>query len=185
LRQKGQLLMDVRGGSRLVLRRAPGNPAGARLIVGGRVFRAAIGRSGVRAVKREGDGGTPRGRLALRQVLCRADRGPRPCTMLPVRAIRPDDGWCEDPESPNYNRLVRMAPGGTADRLQRDDHLYDLIVVLGHNDGPRAKGRGSAIFMHLAREGMTPTAGCIALSRPDLLAVLRSVRRGSFIEVMA
>jgi L,D-peptidoglycan transpeptidase YkuD (ErfK/YbiS/YcfS/YnhG family) len=133
--------------------------------------------------KREGDGATPIGRFAMRQVLYRADRGPRPRTTLPSRAIRTFDGWCEDPNDPNYNRLIRLSPRYQGDRLTREDHLYDLIVVLGYNDIPRARDRGSAIFVHLARDGYTPTAGCIGLSRHDLLMLLRHAKRGSPIVV--
>jgi L,D-peptidoglycan transpeptidase YkuD (ErfK/YbiS/YcfS/YnhG family) len=145
--------------------------------------RAALGRSGVRALKREGDGATPLGRFPIRQVLYRADRISRPRTKLPVRAIRDGDAWCEEPADSNYNRLVMLAPGSNADRLKRTDHLYDLILVLGHNDRPRVRGCGSAIFMHLPREGYAPTAGCIALSMRDLLALLGQVRRGTMIMV--
>jgi L,D-peptidoglycan transpeptidase YkuD (ErfK/YbiS/YcfS/YnhG family) len=101
-----------------------------------------------------------------------------------LRPIRADDGWCEEPADRNYNRLVKLSPRSSADRLTRDDHLYDLILVLGHNDRPRVKGRGSAIFVHLARPGYSPTAGCIALSRHDLLMLLSELRRGSAIVVM-
>jgi L,D-peptidoglycan transpeptidase YkuD (ErfK/YbiS/YcfS/YnhG family) len=101
-----------------------------------------------------------------------------------LRAIRADDGWCEDPADRSYNRLVKLSPKSRADRLTRDDHLYDLILVLGHNDRPRVRGRGSAIFVHLARPGYSPTAGCIALSRHDLLMLLSELRRGSAIMVM-
>jgi L,D-peptidoglycan transpeptidase YkuD (ErfK/YbiS/YcfS/YnhG family) len=134
-------------------------------------------------LKREGDGTTPIGRFVMRQVLYRADRGFRPRSSLPLRAIRSYDGWCEDPRDPNYNRLVKLTPRDTSDRLTRDDHLYDLIVVLGYNDVPRVRGRGSAIFVHLAREGYTPTAGCIGLSRHDLSMLLAQTRRGSRIVV--
>ncbi|MGB6700922.1 L,D-transpeptidase family protein [Methyloceanibacter sp.] len=148
------------------------------------VRRAALGRSGARALKREGDGATPLGRFPVRQVLYRADRVMRPRTVFPLRAIRADDGWCEDPADRNYNRLVKLSPRSGADRLTRDDNLYDLILVLGHNDRPRVRGRGSAIFVHLARPGYAPTAGCIALSRHDLLMLLAELRRGSAIYVL-
>jgi L,D-peptidoglycan transpeptidase YkuD (ErfK/YbiS/YcfS/YnhG family) len=118
-------------------------------------------------------------------VLYRADRVPRPRLPFPVRAIRGDDGWCEDRSDRNYNRLVKLSPGSTADRLKRDDHLYDLVLVLGHNDRPRVKGKGSAIFVHLAREGFTPTAGCIALSCRDLRALLAELRRDSEISIIS
>jgi L,D-peptidoglycan transpeptidase YkuD (ErfK/YbiS/YcfS/YnhG family) len=179
--EKGQLLVRVKRD--IALRRAPGNPREGRLLLahGGR--RAALGRSGIKALKREGDGATPLGRFPVRQVLYRAGRLPRPRTPLPLRAIRADDGWCEDPADRNYNRLVKLSPRSGADRLTRDDHLYDLILVLGHNDRPRVRGRGSAIFVHLARPGYAPTAGCIALSRHDLLMLVAQLRRGSVIVV--
>jgi L,D-peptidoglycan transpeptidase YkuD (ErfK/YbiS/YcfS/YnhG family) len=145
---------------------------------------AALGRTGIRALKREGDGATPLGRFAVRQVLYRADRVMRPRTQIPVQAIREHDGWCEDPSDRNYNRLVKLSSQSRADRLIRSDHLYDIVLVLGHNDQPRVKGRGSAIFVHLARPGFTPTAGCIALTRHDLTMMLREVRRGTQIVVI-
>ena len=167
----------------IALRRAPGTPREGRLALAHGVRRAALGRSGARALKREGDGATPLGRFPVRQVLYRADRVMRPRTVFPLRAIRADDGWCEDPADRNYNRLVKLSPR-SADRLTRDDNLYDLILVLGHNDRPRVRGRGSAIFVHLARPGYAPTAGCIALSRHDLLMLLAELRRGSAIYVL-
>jgi L,D-peptidoglycan transpeptidase YkuD (ErfK/YbiS/YcfS/YnhG family) len=168
----------------IALRRAPGNPREGRLVLAHGVRRAALGRSGVKALKREGDGATPIGRFPVRQVLYRADRLARPRTAFPLRAIRADDGWCEDPADGSYNRLVKLSPRSRADRLTRDDNLYDLILVVGHNDRPRVKGLGSAIFVHLARPGYAPTAGCIALSRHDLLMLLAELRRGSAIYVL-
>ena len=168
----------------IVVRRAPGNPREGRLVLAHGVRRAALGRSGIKALKREGDGATPLGRFPVRQVLYRADRVTRPRTVFPLRAIRADDGWCEDPADRNYNRIVKLSPRSRADRLTRDDNLYDLILILGHNDCPRVKGRGSAIFVHLARPGYAPTAGCIALSRRDLLMLLAELRRGSAIYVL-
>jgi L,D-peptidoglycan transpeptidase YkuD (ErfK/YbiS/YcfS/YnhG family) len=129
---------------------------------------AALGRGGIRTLKREGDGGTPFGRFPVRQVLYRADRVLRPCTTLPLHAIDDQDGWCDDPADRNYNRLVRLPSRRSAEGLKRADHLYDIVLVLGYNDRPRVRGKGSAIFVHLARPSFTPTDGCIALSRHDL-----------------
>ena len=168
----------------IALRRAPGNPREGRLALAHGVRRAALGRSGARALKREGDGATPLGRFPVRQVLYRADRVMRPRMVFPLRAIRADDGWCENPADRNYNRLVKLSPRSRADRLTRDDNLYNLILILGHNDRPRVRGRGSAIFVHLARPGYAPTAGCIALSHHDLLMLLAQLRRGSAIYVL-
>ena len=138
------------------------------LIAGALVFPVAIGRGGIKANKREGDGGTPRGAFRLRRLWWRADRLARPMTHLPVRRIRPDDGWCEDPADRAYNRPVLVPPGSNADRLWRQDRLYDLIIELDHNTRPRIAGRGSAVFVHVARPGFLPTAGCVAL-KPDAL----------------
>jgi L,D-peptidoglycan transpeptidase YkuD (ErfK/YbiS/YcfS/YnhG family) len=133
------------------------------LVAGGAVFPCALGRSGIGTVKREGDGLTPRTDLPLRGVFYRADRLPRPRTLLALRRIGPRDAWCDDANDRRYNRLIDRPPGEAEERLQRDDHLYDIVVELGWNDRPVIRGRGSAIFWHLARPGFTPTAGCIAI----------------------
>lgn len=136
----------------------------------------ALGRSGVVARKREGDGGTPLGRFAMVEVLFNPVAAGRPATRLPVRAIGVDDGWCDDPQDRNYNRFVRHPYGACAERLWRDDGIYDVVVVLDHNRLPRVRGKGSAIFMHVARAGYTPTEGCIALALADLKRILASAR---------
>jgi L,D-peptidoglycan transpeptidase YkuD (ErfK/YbiS/YcfS/YnhG family) len=168
----------------VAVRRAPGDGRRAHVALAHGVRPAALGRTGIRALKREGDGGTPLGRFAVRQVLYRADRVERPSTSLPMRAIRANDGWCEDPANRNYNRLISVSPLSSADRLTRADHLYDLVLVLGYNDRPRIRGKGSAIFVHLARPDYAPTAGCIALSRHDLTMLLAELRPGSSIAVL-
>jgi L,D-peptidoglycan transpeptidase YkuD (ErfK/YbiS/YcfS/YnhG family) len=141
----------------------------------------ALGRSGRRLVKREGDGATPVGHWALVEVLYRADRVGRPITALPIRPIKVSDGWCDAVGDRNYNRLVQHPYAASAEELWRQDHLYDLVVVLSHNRIPRVQGGGSAIFMHLARPGFAPTAGCIALRESDLRRLLARSARGTMI----
>lgn len=138
----------------------------------------ALGRSGISARKREGDGATPLGTWRVERVLYRADRVARPMTGLPVVRIRRDDGWCDEPRDRNYNRAVRLPYPASAECMWREDHLYDLVVVLDHNTRPRVQGGGSAIFIHCAREGFKPTAGCIAFREADLRLMLRHMRRG-------
>jgi L,D-peptidoglycan transpeptidase YkuD (ErfK/YbiS/YcfS/YnhG family) len=128
----------------------------------------ALGRSGIRADKREADGGTPHGCFRPVRLWWRADRLPRPRTMLPLRRIGPLDAWCEDPADRRYNRSYRRSANEPGDRLMRGDHLYDLIVEINHNTRPRVAGRGSAVFIHVARPAFGPTAGCVALRRRDL-----------------
>jgi len=167
----------------IVVRRAPGKPAEGRLLLPHGARRTALGRSGMKALKREGDGATPLGRFPIREVLYRTDRISRPRTGVPCRVIRKRDGWCDDPSDRNYNRPIKLPSRRSAEGMMRADELYDVVVVLGYNDRPRVRGRGSAIFMHLARPGYTPTEGCIALSRGDMLALLRHLRPGTWIDI--
>jgi L,D-peptidoglycan transpeptidase YkuD (ErfK/YbiS/YcfS/YnhG family) len=122
--------------------------------------------------KREGDGATPTGRFALRRLYYRSDRQFRPQTGLPTTQLKADDGWCDSATDRNYNRLIKHPYPASAERMWRADHLYDVVIVIGHNDQPRIKGAGSAIFMHLARDGFKPTEGCVALRPADMRRLL-------------
>jgi L,D-peptidoglycan transpeptidase YkuD (ErfK/YbiS/YcfS/YnhG family) len=143
-----------------------------RLILGGRTYRVAVGRGRVRPDKQEGDGASPAGLLPLRRVLYRADRIRPPDCAVPIEPIAPNDGWCDDPSHADYNHLVRLPHHGRCEELWRSDPLYDIVGVLGWNDSPVVRGRGSAIFLHLARPDYAPTEGCIALAADDLRGVL-------------
>lgn len=147
--------------------------------MGPAVVRVALGRGGVRAYKREGDGATPGGLLPLRRVMYRADRVKRPLAEVPVSPLAPHDGWCDDPASALYNRPVRLPHPDRHETLWREDGLYDLIAVLGWNDAPPVPGRGSAIFLHVARPDGGPTEGCVALP----LAALRAALAAGLTEV--
>ena len=153
----------------------------------GHKVRCALGSGGVKpaAEKREGDGASPGGLWPLRRVLYRPDKGPEPRTGLPIEPIHRHDGWCDDPMDPLYNRPVNLPYPARTERLWRDDDLYDLLVVLGHNDGPVIPGAGSAIFLHLARPDYGPTEGCVALARADLEALLAAAEPGDELEIRA
>jgi len=138
------------------------------LLAGRHALPVVLGRAGVAAGKREGDGATPRGRFALTRLWWRADRAPRPRTRLPVRRIDRALAWCENPADRRYNRPFRRSASEPGDRLWRDDHLYDLVIELSHNTRPRVAGRGSAVFVHVARPDRSGTAGCVALDAKDL-----------------
>ena len=142
------------------------------LVHGNHTFRCALGPAGLLADKREGDGGTPIGVFPLRRALYRADRMEPPQTGLRLEALQPNDGWCDAPDDPNYNRAVKLPYPASTESLWRDDSVYDIIVILGHNDDPPEPGMGSAVFFHLARDGYPSTEGCVAVSLPDMLAVL-------------
>ena len=159
--------------SAVTIRPAAGNRRRGWLVAGPLAIPVALGRGGILANKREGDGGTPRGTFRPRQLWWRADRHVRPRTFLPVRPIQPQDAWCEDPNDRHYNRPLRLTPDRGGDRLTRTDHLYDFIVEIDHNIRPRIAGRGSAVFLHLAPENFGPTAGCVSMTRAAMLQLLR------------
>lgn len=153
------------------------------LVFGGRVFRCALGRSGITPDKCEGDGATPMGRFALREVLYRPDRQDVPGTNLPTRPISPDEGWSDDPTDPDYNRAITLPYPKSHERLWREDSLYDLIIPLGYNDDPPVPGKGSAIFMHVASPDYGPTEGCVALEYNDLACLLVAVQPGDAVVI--
>jgi L,D-peptidoglycan transpeptidase YkuD (ErfK/YbiS/YcfS/YnhG family) len=154
------------------IRATAGDRTRGWLTAGGQTIKVALGRAGIQANKREGDGATPKGTFRPRQLWWRADRHPRPQTLLPVRAIAPEDAWCEDPNDRHYNQPVRLHSKQSGDRLTRDDHLYDFIIEIDHNAHPRIAGRGSAVFLHLARMDFSPTAGCVSMTEAAMLRLL-------------
>jgi L,D-peptidoglycan transpeptidase YkuD (ErfK/YbiS/YcfS/YnhG family) len=138
-------------------------------------LRCALGKGGVRNDKREGDRATPRGRFRMRCLWFRDQGRQHPLTRLPLRRTKASDGWCDAPAHARYNKPVRLPFAASHERMFREDRLYDLVVEIGWNDQPAIKGRGSAIFMHIARPGYTPTEGCVALSYPDLRRLLTRI----------
>ena len=158
--------------------------ADGRFRIGARETRCALGRGGVlpAEAKREGDGATPLGTWPIRRLLYRPDRG-APHTALPATPIQPDDGWCDDPGDTAYNRPVRLPYPASAEAMWRNDGLYDLVLVLGHNDDPPVAAMGSAIFLHLAQSDYAPTEGCVALSRADMEELLGQVRPGDALRI--
>ncbi|MGH7047957.1 MAG: L,D-transpeptidase family protein [Stellaceae bacterium] len=149
----------------------------------GGAARAAAGRAGVSANKREGDGATPAGTFPLIQAFYRADRIARPRSGLPMRALLPADAWCDDPADPGYNKLVALPCRGHAEPMWLDDHVYDLLTVIGYNTAPVIPGAGSAIFLHIARPDFTPTTGCIAVAKDVLIGLLPLIGPGSTITI--
>ncbi|MGE3148485.1 MAG: L,D-transpeptidase [Pseudorhodoplanes sp.] len=165
------------------VRARPGVRTQGILRAGRLAIPVALGRAGIRANKREGDGGTPRGLFHPVRLWWRADRLTRPRTLLPVRRIRPEDAWCEDPADRRYNRPFCLRENRPGDRLARKDGLYDLIVEIDHNTRPRVAGRGSAVFIHVARPAFAPTAGCVALEARILFRLLAGIGPRTAIDI--
>ncbi len=159
------------------------SPSG-ELIWRGKKMRCTLGRSGVSGVKKEGDGATPAGVFPIREVFYRADRVGNIETALPARPIGENDGWCDDPDDPAYNRLIRLPHPARHERMWREDNLYDIVVVLGYNDDPPAPGKGSGIFLHAASGDYLPTEGCVAVSMADLIELVREIPLGVALRVL-
>lgn len=159
----------------MILTVRPWTGGGFVLETSGFAMRCAIGRGGMIAKKREGDGGTPVGRWLLREAFYRPDRMPAPATRLKLRPLGPADGWCDAPGDPNYNRFVRLPYAASHEELWREDGIYDVIVVIGYNDDPPVAGLGSAIFLHISRADYSPTAGCVAVQMEDMMKLLALV----------
>jgi L,D-peptidoglycan transpeptidase YkuD (ErfK/YbiS/YcfS/YnhG family) len=168
----------------ILVSKAPGGSARGILRYGRYPIGCALGRTGITHLKREGDGATPAGTLRPRLVLFRADRMLRPTTRLPIRPIRHDDAWCDDPADRNYNRAVTLPYPGRHERLWRKDNLYDLMVVLDWNLEPAIPNRGSAIFLHLQRAGGGQTEGCIAVDLAEMRRLIRLMTPTTGIEVI-
>jgi L,D-peptidoglycan transpeptidase YkuD (ErfK/YbiS/YcfS/YnhG family) len=164
--------------------RSPLDHRRGRLAAGNLVLPCALGRSGIRRAKREGDGASPVGRFGLLQAFYRADHGPRPRAGLPLRRIRPNDGWSDDPRDRRYNRPVRLPYPATHEKMWREDHLYDVVVDIAWNRGPIIAGRGSAIFLHLARPGFLPTEGCVAVDRRMIGRLMERIGPRTRIEIV-
>ncbi len=175
----------------IIVKPANDNPALGALTIGDRIFPCALGKDGIALTKSEGDMKTPIGNFPLRTVYYRYDRLSKPIySQVPMMALLEEDGWCDDPDDQAYNKPVMLPYHASAERLWRDDDLYDVIVILGHNDDPVAKGNGSAIFLHVAKElnnekSFEGTEGCIALKKQDLLEILPILSPETTLRVMA
>ena len=156
----------------LIVQADSGDGALGWAALGERRWRCVLGAGGVREDKVEGDAATPAGEYPLRRIYFRNDRLVLPKVDLPARPIAEHDGWCDDPRAPTYNRLVRIPNDWSHEQMWREDELYDVVVVVGYNDDPPEGEWGSAIFLHIAREDLAPTRGCVAFARADLLELL-------------
>lgn len=169
----------------LTVRRRPGRPDQGLLNIDGQVFTCALGRGGVTAVKREGDGATPKARMKILSGCYRADRNRvAGGTRLRMRRIDAPSGWCDEPADRNYNRPVRLPYPASHERMWRADHLYDICIILDWNMTPRRRNTGSAIFLHIARPGFKPTAGCIAVSPRVMTRLLPYLSARSVVHVV-
>lgn len=144
-------------------------------------YKCSIGKNGVIKEKQEGDGKTPVGCFPIREIFYRSDRISKPESILSIQELSPEDGWCDDSKVANYNKFIKLPYSASHENLWREDNLYDIVVVLGYNDDPPIPGKGSAIFMHVAKENYSPTAGCIALNISDLLEIIKTANKDTLV----
>ncbi|PST17593.1 hypothetical protein C7U60_20105 [Mesorhizobium plurifarium] len=170
--------------STIVVRTAPRDRKRALVLFDGRADQAAIGRGGITAIKREGDGATPRAAMRLIGGYVRRDRLALPPTRLPMRSIRRDMLWCDAPQHPCYNRPVRAPFPARHERMMRDDGLYDICLVMDWNISCRRRNAGSAIFFHLIRADYEPTEGCVAVSLSAMRRLIRKMHRRMTVKVV-
>ncbi|ATU93531.1 L,D-transpeptidase family protein [Phyllobacterium zundukense] len=166
------------------VRPRPGHRSQGQMIAGNMILRCALGKGGITAFKREGDGATPLARMPLLYGFKRPDKKVTRPSALVLGALRRNDGWCEVSNDRNYNRKVRIPYGASHETMWRKDDLYDVCIVMDWNVRPRRRAKGSAIFFHLARPGYTPTEGCIALSRADMDRLLPYLSGRTVIRVL-
>lgn len=168
----------------IVVRPKPGLRTNGLLTIGDRIFPCALGRSGINAQKREGDGHTPAGRYRLLAAYYRPDRLPRPLTKLPLRAVKKNDGWCDAPEDPRYNKPVKLPCNASHEAMWREDNLYDCVVVLDQNFTVKKRFGGSAIFFHVASAGLKPTEGCVAVPFAAMIRVLAAASQHTRMHIL-
>lgn len=166
------------------IRPRPGHRSQGQVIAGNLLLRCALGKGGITAFKREGDGATPLARMRLLYGFKRPDKKVNASSALTLKPLRHHDGWCEVSGDRNYNRKVRIPYGASHETMWRTDDLYDVCIVMDWNIQPRRRTKGSAIFFHLARPGYTPTEGCIALSRADMDRLVPHLSNGTVIRVL-
>ena len=146
-------------------------------------FRCALGKAGIGEKKSEGDKITPRGTYKIVSVYYRSDRIKKISSKYKLIKIIKTMGWCDDPKSKNYNRLINLPSQNKYEKLYRKDNIYDLVLVLNYNLKPIIKNKGSAIFIHISRKDYQPTKGCIGLAKKNLLELIQSIKKEEKIKI--
>ena len=146
--------------------------------------KCAIGKRGISIKKKEGDLVTPKGTFKIKEIFYRKDRVQSLITRLKKNIIRKNMGWCDDPKSKNYNKLIYFPFKYSAEKLYRRENIYDILLVLNFNMNPIRKNKGSAIFMHVAKKNFQPTQGCIALNKTELIKLVKSIKKNTAVKII-
>ena len=140
-------------------------------------FRCALGKAGIGKKKIEGDSITPRGKFNIVKIYYRSDRVKKISSKYRLIKISKNMGWCDDPNSKKYNQLINLPTKYTHEKLYRKDNVYDLLIVLNYNMRPIFKNKGSAIFIHIARQNYKKTSGCVAIKKPHLIKLIKTIKK--------
>ena len=146
--------------------------------------KCAVGKRGISIKKKEGDFITPKGTFKIREIFYRKDRVQNLITRLKKTVIRKNMGWCDDPKSKKYNKLIYFPFKHSAEKLYRRENIYDIILVLNFNMNPVKKNKGSAIFIHVAKKSFQPTQGCIALNKFELIKLVKSIKVNTIVKII-
>ena len=147
-------------------------------------LRCSLGKAGIKKKIKEGDKITPRGVFKIIKLYYRADKIGKIKTQIRKIKIKKKIGWCDDPRSVFYNKQIKLPNKFSHEKLYRNDNLYDLILVLNYNMNPIVKNKGSAIFIHVAKNNYQPTHGCIGLKKIDLLTILKKIKKNEKVKII-
>ena len=146
-------------------------------------LRCSIGKRGISINKKEGDKKTPKGKFKLKYILYRKDRMPNLKTKLKKIEIKKNMGWCDDPGSKHYNKIINYPFKYSAEKLWRKDNIYDVIIIIDYNLNPIIKNKGSAIFLHIAKQIYKPTNGCIAVSKKNIKLISLKINKKTKLKI--
>ena len=153
------------------------------LSIDGVSFFCVFGKDGVTENKVEGDWKTPIGKFPIRKIYYRKDRINKIESEIECISLSPSDAWCDDVNKKEYNTFIKIPFDGSYENLWREDELYDVIIVLGYNDNPIVQGKGSAIFIHISKENMEFTKGCLVINKEDMITLIKKITSKTEIEI--
>jgi L,D-peptidoglycan transpeptidase YkuD (ErfK/YbiS/YcfS/YnhG family) len=146
-------------------------------------FRCALGKGGVKKKIKEGDNITPKGIFSITRIFYRQDKIKKIITKVKKIKIKKNMGWCDDSQSPFYNKQVKLPNRFGYEKLYREDDLYDIILILNYNTKPVIKNKGSAIFVHVGNKFYKKTRGCVALKKDHLIKLISQIKKNTKIKI--
>ena len=145
--------------------------------------KCALGKRGIAYKRKEGDLITPKGEYKIKFILYRKDRLKKITSKIKLIVIKKNMGWCDDPNSNHYNKLVKLPYEYNYEKLYKKENIYDIILVLDYNMNPVIKNRGSAIFIHIAKKNYKKTEGCIAVKKKSLLKIIKDIKKNTKVKI--